>query len=279
MVPRDRHDRRAEPGEAGHDPRLVAGSALREVADEEDGLPAREPLEGGQDEAVRVQVRGDDDRPVDRRGLLGPFAGDGDQLREPLDGVAVRVVVTLPGGQHALRELQEAGQLLPVGVEGRLAQRPVVEAADADADEDDGGKCDGEPRGRPEQEPATAGEDGDQRAADEPAHETAEERERSRSAQAVGDCVVQLAFQARQACVRAAAGAERRQRGGAVERAELELDRKGSCVRLGPHAPVDDRDVDVHLSAPCRRHVDVHGAERHGPRLGGSGAERDDAPR
>ena len=137
MVAGHRDDRAAEPGDAGHDPRLVAGPALGEVADEEDRLPAREPLERRQDEGVRVQVGGDDDRAVDRRRLLGPLAGDGDQLREPLDGVAVGVVVALAGGQHALGELQEARQLLAVGVEGRLPQRPVVEAADAHADEDD----------------------------------------------------------------------------------------------------------------------------------------------
>ena len=54
----------------GDDPRLVLRAALGQVADEEDRLSVREALERGQDEAVRMEVGGDHDRAVDRRGVL-----------------------------------------------------------------------------------------------------------------------------------------------------------------------------------------------------------------
>ena len=80
-----------------------------------------------------MEVGGDDERPVDARRPLTALAGDRDQAREPLDRVAVGVVVALARGEDALGELEQARELLAVRVEGRLAEGAVVEAADADA--------------------------------------------------------------------------------------------------------------------------------------------------
>ena len=256
VVSGDRDDRRAEPRDSRDDPGLVGRAALGQVADEEDRLSGREALERGQHEAIRVEVGRDHDRLVDGGSVLRALSGDGDQPREPLDCVAVGVVVAPAGGQHALRELEQPRQLLAVGVEGRLAQGAVVEPADARPDEDDGRKRGREPGGRPEQEPATAVEDGDDRSAEEAADCAAEEREQSRSPEAVRDRIVQLALEPREARVGAPARAQRGESRVAVEGAKLELHRDRRRVRLGPDAPVDDRDVDVHLPAPCRDDVD-----------------------
>ncbi len=68
-----------------------------------------------------MEIGGDDDRAVDRRRVAALLAGDGDELREPRDGVAVRALVALAVREQALRELEQPRELLAVGVERRLA--------------------------------------------------------------------------------------------------------------------------------------------------------------
>ena len=121
VVPGDSDDGRAEAREAGNDGGLVLRAALGEVADHEDRPPGCELFERRQDEAVRMEIGGDDDRAVDRRRVSALLAGDGDELREPRDGVAVRALVALAVREQSLREVEQPRELVAVRVERRLA--------------------------------------------------------------------------------------------------------------------------------------------------------------
>ena len=254
MVARDVDERPARVGDPADEVGLQGRARVAEVADEEQRAAIGRPLERGDGQDVRVQVGGDGEprEAVERL----PARGVGDEPCET-DELRVELVVEPRRGQpQGLQRLERARDVRAVGVVLRLgvrAERGRQQERDEQRREQRGARGDRERHPQPQRR-VRPRRQRHERAEREPDDQDRHEQDDEEVADRVG----RLLADRRDVEV---ARLRDPDHGVAVDRPHVDLQPHRQADAAEPHAPVDERRVDVERATMPRIDVEAHRAD------------------